>query len=156
MTQRRAPRKLIAYTDGGSRGNPGPAAIGVVLQDENGNVLKTHREYLGKRTNNEAEYEAVIAALKKTKALFGKTQTSSMALEIRTDSKLLAEQLSDHYKITQEHIGHLYLRVRNLKLDFASFSVRHIPREENQAADRLVNEELDALRGQLPQQALRL
>ena len=144
------PTKLIVYTDGGSRGNPGPAALGVVVQNENGETLKSYNAFLGKRTNNEAEYEAVIFALKKIKALWGGEATAHMQLEIRMDSKLLVEQLSDRYKIMEEHIGKLYLAVRNAKLDFGKVAFTHIPREKNKDADRQVNEALDAEEQQTP------
>jgi len=136
-------QNLIVYTDGGSRGNPGPAAIGVVIQDAKGEKLKTYGEVLGNRTNNEAEYEAVIFALKKIKALFGGEHVVRMRVEIRLDSELVVEQLSDRYKITEEHIGKLYLAVRNIKIDFGGVTFTHIPREKNRQADALVNEALD-------------
>ena len=72
--------KLIVYTDGGARGNPGPAAIGVVIQDANGNTLKTYGETIGEKTNNEAEYQAVIFTLKKIKQLFGKEKATCVAI----------------------------------------------------------------------------
>ena len=131
-------------SDGGSRGNPGPAAIGVVVQDAEGQTLKTYGEVLGRRTNNEAEYEGVIFSLKKIKALFGGERVARMHIEVRMDSELAVKQLSDQYKITEEHIGKLYLAVRNLKIDFAGIVYTHIPREKNRQADALVNEALDA------------
>jgi len=146
------PEKLIIYTDGGSRGNPGPAAIGVVVQNEKGEMLKTYAEHIGEGTNNEAEYEAVIFALKKVKALFGGKQASAMHIKFKIDSELVVEQLSDRYKISEDHIGKLYLRVRNSKIGFGNVVFTHIPREQNREADRLVNEALDAT--QKPQLAI--
>ncbi|MDO8557938.1 MAG: ribonuclease HI family protein [bacterium] len=142
--QKLSSEKFIVFTDGGSRGNPGPAALGIVVQNEKGEVLKTYGQYLGERTNNEAEYEAVIFALKKLKALWGLKASSKFSVEFRIDSQLVVEQLSDRYKITEEHIGKLYLAVRNLKMDFGGVTFTHIPREKNIQADRLVNEALDA------------
>ncbi len=139
-----SPKKLIVYTDGGSRGNPGPAAAGVVVQNEKEETLKTYGQYLGVRTNNEAEYDAVIIALKKIKALYGGKVSSGLAIDLRADSQLLVEQLSDRYKISEERIGKLYLLVRNLKIGFDKVSFTHIPREQNVEADHLVNEALDA------------
>lgn len=136
--------KLTVYTDGGSRGNPGPAAVGVVIKNEKGDTLHAYGQFLGKRTNNEAEYEAVLFALKKIKALFGGAASSKFDIAFRLDSQLVCEQLSDRYKITEEHIGKLYLEVRNLKIGLGRVSFAHIPREQNHEADRLVNEALDA------------
>ena len=93
--------KLIIYTDGGSRGNPGPAALGIVIQDTSGKLIKEYGEALGVRTNNEAEYEAVIFALKKVKALFGKEKTKTMALDVRMDSELVMKQLTGQYKVEE-------------------------------------------------------
>lgn len=136
-------RKLTVYTDGGSRGNPGPAALGVVIQDPEGRIIKSYGQTLGRMTNNEAEYEAVIFALKKIKALFGKKNTESMVLEVRLDSELVARQLKGEYKIEEERLFPLFIKIWNLKMDFGSIVFRHIPREENREADRLVNEALD-------------
>jgi ribonuclease HI len=136
--------KLIIYTDGGSRGNPGPAAIGVVVCDEKGATVKKYSEYLGEKTNNEAEYEAVIFALKKVKALYGKGKVKGMKLEIRSDSELMVKHLNHEYKIEQEHLQKLFMQVWNLMLDFGEVRFVHVPRERNKEADRLVNECLDA------------
>lgn len=137
--------KIIIYTDGGSRGNPGPAAVGVVIQDASGTTIKEYGEQLdGDRTNNEAEYEAVIFALAKAKALFGKERTQDMVVEFRVDSELVVEQLSGEYKIKQEHLQLLYMQIHNLRFDFSSVSFMHILREENARADMLLNRALDA------------
>ena len=137
------PTKLIIYTDGGARGNPGPAAAGVVIQDAAGTTLKEYSEYLGERTNNEAEYEAVILALKKAKQLYGKGATKDMKIHFRVDSELIARQLSGHYKVEEERLAALFMKVWNAKMDFESIEFESIPREKNRAADRLVNRELD-------------
>jgi ribonuclease HI len=131
-------KRLIIYTDGGARGNPGPAAIGVVV----GN--KTYGEKIGKTTNNVAEYQAVIFALKKSKALLGKKKAAETELEINLDSDLLAKQLNGEYKIHDKDLQPLFMEVWNLRLDFKNVKFRHIPREQNKAADRLVNRALDA------------
>ncbi|MBI2038709.1 MAG: ribonuclease HI family protein [Candidatus Niyogibacteria bacterium] len=137
------PHTLIIYTDGGARGNPGPAAVGAVIQDASGKMLKEYSHYLGERTNNEAEYEAVILALKKAKQLFGKGKTKEMAVHFRVDSELIARQLMGRYKVEEERLAQLFMKVWNLKMDFGSVDFESIPREKNRAADRLVNRELD-------------
>ena len=136
--------KIIIYTDGGARGNPGPAAIGIVISDEKGNVLKKYPQYLGRNfTNNEAEYQAVIFALKKVKLLFGKKKSGTSIVEIRSDSELLVKQMQGLYKILDSKIQALFLTVWNLKIDFKEVKFGLIPREKNKEADRLVNEALD-------------
>lgn len=137
-------KKIIIYTDGGSRGNPGKAAIGVVFCNEQGQPIKKYGEYLGDGlTNNEAEYSAVIFALKKFKAMFGKALAENSEVEIRTDSELMAKQLNGEYKIENEKIQKFFIEIWNLKIDFKAIKVKHIPREKNSEADRLVNEALD-------------
>jgi ribonuclease HI len=139
--------KIIAYTDGGARGNPGPAAIGVVLM-RGGRAIGKYAESIGERTNNEAEYEAVILALQKIKHLFGKQKTRDLGVEIRMDSELVARQLSGKYKITEERFFPLFMKIWNLKMDFGDISFMEIAREENREADRLLNEELDSATSQ--------
>lgn len=136
-------KKIIIYTDGGSRGNPGPSAIGAVFCNEKGDIIKKYSESLGKKTNNEAEYEGVIFALKKFKALFGKKLAESSEIEIRADSELLIRQLNGQYKILEPKIQSLFLTVWNLKLDFKKVKFKLIPRDQNKTADSLVNEALD-------------
>lgn len=142
-------RKIIIYTDGGSRGNPGPAAIGVIFCNEKGQVIKKFSEYLGDATNNEAEYQAVIFALKKFKALFGKKLAKNSEIEVRSDSELLINQINGQYKILEPKIGILFLKVWNLKLDFKKVKFKLISREKNKIADKLVNETLDNIDKQL-------
>jgi len=137
-------KKIIIYTDGGSRGNPGPAAIGVVFCNEKDESFKKYSEFLGENlTNNEAEYKAVIFALKKFKQLFGKKLTKNSELELKTDSQLLVKQLRGEYKVLDSKIQSLFLEVWNLKLDFKKIRFRVISREKNKIADDLVNEALD-------------
>jgi len=131
-------RKLVIYTDGGARGNPGPAALGVVIGD------KEYSEYLGEMTNNKAEYLALVFALKKTKALLGGKKAGETELEARMDSELIVRQLNGIYKIKEPDLQPLFIEVWNLKLDFKKVDFRHIPREQNKRADRLVNEALDS------------
>lgn len=137
-------KKFIIYTDGGSRGNPGPAAIGVVICNEKENELKKYGEYLGGGlTNNEAEYQAAIFALKKFKALFGKKLAENTEVEVRSDSELLVKQINGDYKILDEKIQKLFLELWNLRLDFKKIKFRLISRNKNKEADRLANEALD-------------
>ena len=136
-------QKIITYTDGGSRGNPGEAALGVVICDEKGNIIKEYGERLGIKTNNEAEYAAIVSALRKIKALFGKEKTKKIEVEMRMDSELAMKQLSGQYKIESEKIIPLFVAVWNLRLDFAKVSFNHVPREKNKEADKMVNEALD-------------
>ncbi len=136
--------KLIIYTDGGARDNPGPAAVGVVICNENGETLKEYSESIGQHTNNEAEYQALIFALKKAKLLLGKKKVKQMQIECRLDSELVVEQLNHRYKIKEENLKPLFLEIWNLILDFGKVEFRHIPREENKKADKLVNQALKA------------
>lgn len=137
-------KKIIIYTDGGSRGNPGPAAIGVVFCNEKNQYVNRYSQYLGdKFTNNQAEYKAVIFALKKFKALFGKKLAKSSEVEIRSDSELLVKQLNAQYKILEPNLQPLFLEIWNLKFDFYKIKFKLIPREKNKEADRLVNEALN-------------
>ncbi|HOM33281.1 MAG TPA: ribonuclease HI family protein [Candidatus Paceibacterota bacterium] len=134
--------KIIVYTDGGSRGNPGPAAIGVVIEGLS-NEPKQYYEFLGETTNNEAEYQAIIFALKKIRQLLGKEKLKNISIEIYLDSELVVNQLNSCYKIEDEKLQSLFMKIWNLKLDFGKISFHHIPREKNKLADKLVNLCLD-------------
>ncbi|MCD6528280.1 ribonuclease HI family protein [bacterium] len=136
-------KRLIVYTDGASRGNPGPAGIGVVICNKKGEPIKEYSHYLGEATNNEAEYKAVIFSLKKIKALFGKKKAKELDIEIRADSELLIKQLQGKYKILDSKIQPLFLEIWNLKLDFKNVKFTFIPRKYNRKADKLANESLD-------------
>lgn len=134
---------IIVYTDGGSRGNPGPAAIGVAIYNERGDMLKSYGKTIGIATNNEAEYGAVIFALQKVKALLGGEKIKKIQCEVRMDSQLVARQLNGEYKIEEERLFPYFIKIWNLKMDFAGVSFTHVPREQNREADRRVNEALD-------------
>ncbi|MFH1460878.1 MAG: ribonuclease HI family protein [Patescibacteria group bacterium] len=134
--------KITIYTDGGSRGNPGPAAIGAVIACQ-GQTIKKYGEYIGEATNNQAEYQAVIFALKKVKLLYGKKKARQMQIEIKVDSELLAKQLNHEYKIKEKDLILLFIKIWNLMLDFGQVSFKHLPREKNKEADRLANQALD-------------
>lgn len=132
--------KIVVYTDGGSRGNPGPAAVRVWIETLN----KKYAEYIGEKTNNMAEYEALIVALEKIKKLVGKNKAKQIQLECFLDSELVVKQLNHQYKIKEENTQKNFLQVWNLMLDFKSVKYYHIPREKNKIADGLVNKALDA------------
>ncbi|MEK7082208.1 MAG: ribonuclease HI family protein [Patescibacteria group bacterium] len=135
--------KMIIYTDGGARGNPGPAAIGVVMRDKDGRLIKSYGKAIGTATNNEAEYQAVVFALQKAKALLGGKKAKETAVDMRMDSELVMRQLSGRYKIEEERLFGYFIKIWNLKMDFAVVSFTHIPREENREADAQVNAALD-------------
>jgi ribonuclease HI len=138
-------KKFIIYTDGGSRGNPGKAAVGVVICNELGQEVKKFGEFLGDNlTNNDAEYNAIILALKKFKSSFGKILAQETEIEIRADSELVVKQLTGEYRIENPKIQQFFVEIWNLKFDFKTVRFKHIPREKNKEADRLVNEALDA------------
>src|SRR5438105_4612831 len=123
--------KIIIYTDGGSRGNPGPAAIGAAINGA------SYGEYLGTATNNQAEYKAVIFALKKTKALIGAKKAKEAQVEVRMDSELVQRQLTGVYKIEDPELKPLFVDLWNLKMDFKTIEFVHVPREENRQADAM-------------------
>lgn len=137
-------KKITIYIDGGSRGNPGPSAIGVVFYNEKKQIIKSYSEYLGDNlTNNEAEYQAVIFALKKFKTLFGKKLAKNSEIELKSDSELLIKQFNGEYKVLEPRIQSLFIIVWNLRIDFKKIKFTLIPREKNRVADKLVNEALD-------------
>ena len=138
--------KIVIYTDGGSKGNPGPAGAGVVITDVKERVIKEYANFIGVRTNNEAEYEAVILGLQKIKALLGKKKIKNTKIEFRMDSQLVVRQLNGQYKIEEERLFPLFIKIWNLKMDFGPVSFTEIPREKNKDADKLVNEAIDGSR----------
>lgn len=136
---------LAVFTDGGSRGNPGESAVGIYIPD----LDKKYSKYLGIKTNNEAEYEAVIFALKKIKALLGSDAAEKSELKFRLDSDLVVQQLNGTFKIMEEKLKPLFIDVWNLRQDYKHVTFTHVPREENAVADAMVNEELDNRQGEL-------
>ena len=130
-------KKIIIFTDGGARGNPGPAGIGAVLYDSDKKVIAEISKYIGETTNNQAEYQALISALKKAKDLGGQE------LDIFLDSELVVKQLNREYKVKNKELAPLFLEVYNLSLNFSKITFTHVYREKNKEADRLVNEALD-------------
>ena len=137
--------KIKVYTDGGARGNPGPAAIGVVISVEGGeHWKKTYQEYIGEATNNNAEYRALILALKKVKQLFGSEKLQEYEVECYADSELMVKQLNGEYKVKEPDIQKFFMEVWNLKLELeVPISFYHIARALNAEADKLVNQILD-------------
>jgi ribonuclease HI len=136
---------IIAYTDGGSRGNPGPSGIGVFVTDAKGKVLKKISKYLGTQTNNFAEYEAVIMALEEIKKLFGAAKLKNIKIEIRSDSLLVVSQLSGEYQIKEPTLFPQFIKIWNMRVkDIPNISFLHIPREKNPEADKLANEAMDS------------
>jgi len=133
-------QKIIIYTDGGSRNNPGPAAIGVYIET----LGKKYGEYIGEKTNNEAEYQALIFGIKKAKQLIGKEKSKNYEIECRLDSELVVKQLNHEYKLKEKHIQNFFIEIWNLMLDFGKVTFVHIPREQNKISDALVNKALDA------------
>ncbi|MEK7554461.1 MAG: ribonuclease HI family protein [Patescibacteria group bacterium] len=129
--------KLLISTDGGARGNPGPAAIGYIVGG------RRYGEVIGNTTNNVAEYKAVIAALKKAKQLLGKTEAKKTDVELRLDSELIYKQIGGQYKILEPELQTLFIEAWNLIQDFKSVTFKKIPREENKEADKMVNQALD-------------
>ena len=138
--------KVVIYTDGGARGNPGPAGAGWVIYDgdpstSSERLLSKSKKFLGEKcTNNWAEYEAVVLALTEAK----KRGLARKAIEVRMDSELIQRQLTNEYQVKEETLWPQYMKVHNLLVaHFPGTTFVHIPREENGEADRLVNEAID-------------
>jgi ribonuclease HI len=125
------------WIDGGSRGNPGPSAVGVLVEDDLGNTLATVSKAIGVTTNNVAEYKALLAALEKAHEL-GATE-----VEVISDSELLVRQMTGRYRVKSPGLQPLFTEARQKAALFASFSIRHTDREHNAKADGLVNSALD-------------
>jgi len=128
---------LIAHSDGGARGNPGPAGYGVVIQDESGKTVAALSEYLGHQTNNFAEYQGLIAALEYA------VKHGPKALKLISDSELLVRQIKGIYKVKNAVLQDLHGRAKELIAQLDWFSIGHALREHNQEADRLANEAMD-------------
>jgi len=131
--------KYIVHTDGAARGNPGPAAIGVVIEDDQGHTVYEASRALGVRTNNEAEYLALITALEYIKA------TRPDEAEFRLDSELVVKQLNGQYKVKEPRLRALHGQAVMLLNAVPKYKFRHVRREENARADELANEALDAV-----------
>lgn len=127
----------ITYTDGGARGNPGPAGIGGVVLDREGVVIAEVSEYIGETTNNQAEYRALLATLQKAKAL-GATH-----IDCYLDSQLVVRQMNREYKIKDPGLAKIFMQIYNLCVQIGTVTFTHVPRAQNSAADRLVNKAID-------------
>lgn len=130
--------KIVIYTDGGARNNPGPAGIGVVLMEGDATVAEL-KKYIGEQTNNWAEYEALAEALHEAK----KRKLGAREIEVRMDSELVVKQMRGEYRVKDRALKEQHTKVRELLSEFTSVHFVHIPREENEEADRLVNEAID-------------
>jgi len=130
-------KKLIIFCDGGAYNNPGPAAVGIVFYNNQGKEILKVSKFLGKSTNNQAEYQAVILALKIARAKFFPNQ-----IQFFLDSKLIVEQLSGNYKIKNQGLKPLYFQAKKLQLNFPLVLYNYIPREKNILADKLVKNEI--------------
>lgn len=137
MTKVKSVDTLRIFTDGGSRGNPGPSAVGVVLLDEKGKKVEEISKYIGDATNNVAEYLAVIYGLQE--AVYRKAKKVTLNL----DSQLIARQLKGEYRVKDQNIRKFFDLALNLFRGFDKVEVREIPREENKDADALVNKAIN-------------
>ncbi|MEK7478169.1 MAG: ribonuclease HI family protein [Patescibacteria group bacterium] len=137
-------QKIYLNTDGGSRGNPGNAGCGVVICDDRGTILKKIAKPLGKMTNNEAEYWAVITGLENVKKILGKKNLHDYELEVRMDSELVKSQLSGEYQIKEAKLWPLFIKIWNMQVkDLPPVKFTYIPREKNKLADLLANQAMD-------------
>ncbi len=130
-------KRVIIYADGASRGNPGPAAIGVTIKDKQGRLITTIARSIGRATNNQAEYKAIIAALEHAITL-GANQ-----VEIHSDSELVVRQINGEYRVKKATLKPLYQQVKRLQSQLKSFTITHIPRQQNIEADNLANKALN-------------
>jgi ribonuclease HI len=129
--------KLIVNVDGGARGNPGPAAVGAVVQDADGELLEQRGERIGPATNNVAEYRALLLGIERAAEL------GASELELVGDSELIVRQVKGEYKVKDATLRELHAEVGRALRGFESWSIRHVRRAQNAAADRLVNAALD-------------
>ena len=127
------PKKVVICSDGASRGNPGPAAIGATIRDERGRLITSIAQPIGRATNNQAEYRAVIAALERAITL------GAREVEVRSDSEWLVKQINGRYRVKAASIKPLYQRVKQLEGQLGGFAIKHISRRQNTEADSLAN-----------------
>jgi ribonuclease HI len=130
-------KRVIIYADGASRGNPGPAAIGVTIKDKRGKLITLISQRIGRATNNQAEYKAIIVALEHAITL-GANQ-----VEIHSDSELVVRQINGEYRVKKATLKPLYQQVKRLQSQLKSFTITHIPRQQNIEADNLANNALN-------------
>ena len=125
--------RVVICVDGASRGNPGLAAIGATIKDEQGRLIARISQGIGRTTNNQAEYRAVIAALEEAIRL------GAGQVELNSDSELVVKQIKGEYRVKKAALKPLYQRVKQLQSGLESFTINHIPRQQNKEADRLAN-----------------
>ena len=130
-------KRVEIYIDGGSRGNPGPAGIGVVILDERGKKIKDIAKYIGETTNNIAEYNALLYGLEEALII------RADEILINMDSELIAKQLSGDYRVKDSNIKPLFERALNMLKSFKGFEIKHIKREKNKEADKLLNKAIN-------------
>ena len=129
-------KKAVIFTDGASRGNPGSAAIGAVIKDEQGKLISSISRCIGRATNNQAEYRAIIAALEEAIRLGVKQ------VDIKMDSELVVKQINGEYRVKKATLKPLYQQVKQLRGSLEGFTITHIPRQQNIEADNLANKAL--------------
>ena len=130
-------KKAVIFADGASRGNPGPAAIGVTIKDERGKLITFISQRIGRATNNQAEYRAIIAALEEA------TRLGVKQVDIKMDSELVVRQINGEYRVKKATLKPLYQQVKRLQDLLPDFTVTYIPRRQNFEADKLANKALD-------------
>ena len=144
-----AKQTIFLNTDGGSRGNPGPAGCGAVVSDDQGTVLKKVSKFLGVSTNNEAEYQAVILGLETLKKVFGTEKLKDIEIIVRMDSELVCKQLNGEYQLKEEKLSPYFIKIWNYKVkDIPNISFTYVPHEQNNIADGLANEAMDGAKDQ--------
>ena len=126
-------KKVVIHSDGASRGNPGLAAIGATIKDEQGKLIARISQRIGRTTNNQAEYRAIIAALEEA------TRLGARQVELNSDSELVVKQIKGEYRVKKASLKPLYQQVKQLQSYLESFTINHIPRQQNKEADRLAN-----------------
>ena len=130
-------KKAVIYADGASRGNPGPAAIGAIIKDERGRLMTSISQRIGRATNNQAEYRAIIAALEEA------TRLGARQVEIKTDSELVVKQIKGEYRVKKATLKPLYQQVKQQQGSLEGFTITHILRQQNIEADNLANKALN-------------
>ena len=126
-------KRLVIFTDGAAEPNPGPAAIGAIIKDEQGRLVASISRRIGQATNNQAEYKAIIAALEEA------TRLGAEEVDIKSDSELVVKQINGRYRVKRKTLKPLYQQVKQLISPLAGFTITHIPREQNIEADELAN-----------------
>jgi len=130
-------KRAVIFTDGASRGNPGPAAIGVTIKDKRGKLIPFISQRIGRATNNQAEYRAIIAALEEA------TRLGAKHVDINSDSELVVKQINGEYRVKKATLKPLYQQVKQLQGLLQAFTITHIPRRQNIEADKLANKALN-------------